>query len=349
MITFQEFLTRVFAQSDAVELPRDLKLMNPRAWEGCQIERTRGEGFQMINSREFDPHDDSLADVDWPASSVSTKLIVIDYDSIKRTIVHLVLDMGRSMEMGTRRVDKIGLLAELACILIKALIEARNHIAAHFFSESRLLRSFGAYEAQGLLIPLLKTIYELGHQGLETDSLWQGSLLEELIKLGRAIFTSRKNKGKPSPAADQDEEDDNGNNEAESGFCKALRAIPRSGEKRLVVIPSDFQNKSEEDFTQLEQLARIHVVCCLVLVQPGDYELPPTDGSIVYQDLTTGERVPVQVDPEQRKQYKDQFETWWNSLKTRLEDAGCRCDLFCTKDPPEEIRNKLAFLLSSKR
>jgi hypothetical protein len=347
MIDFETFLSRILERVSAIAFPSGFQLINPRPLEGSNQQRTGGDGLDPITYEKYDPSQHLLCDVDFLTPFAAKDVTV--YAERTRITACLLLCMGASMQMGTRRVDKIGLLAELVTVLANALQQGRNQLAAQLFSENQLLRTFSAGEAQGLFIPLLRAIYELGHQDAEGGGIWSMTLRQELAKLGKDVFSflSRKSRSEPNNGTESSAIDDQ-NNDGETGFCQAVRTLTSAEEKRLVIVFWDFHGMSDEDFAYFEQLSLSHIVRCAILVQPGDYELPPTNGLSTFEDLTTGEAVTVQVDEAEREKYSIRFAKQSQLLLTRLEEAGCQCEVFCTVDPVDEIREKLMSLLTSK-
>ncbi|RTL36747.1 MAG: hypothetical protein EKK48_26315 [Candidatus Melainabacteria bacterium] len=130
---------------------------------------------------------------------------------------------------------------------------------------------------------------------------------------------------------------------AESGLMLALANVPSNG-RALVFVLSDFANLSQGDMDALLHTASMHDVCCVMLEDRREEELPSGSGVRQLRDLRTGATSVVSLTEQGRKRWREEYRRHKDQVLKQLTDScGCTVWTFRTGDDPAEA---LAMLLA---
>ncbi len=124
----------------AVPIPIGWKASHPLPGVGHRKSRSRGsDGYEIVSREPYEPGD-SIRDIDWVASAQGTDdtLYTIHFEETRSIDVVLLVDVGRSMQFGSVRVDKRVLSAELAASIIASAGKTDDLVSVLCFSQSRV-------------------------------------------------------------------------------------------------------------------------------------------------------------------------------------------------------------------
>lgn len=131
----------------------------------------------------------------------------------------------------------------------------------------------------------------------------------------------------------------------DSGLVEALANLPVN-RKCLVFVISDFGNLAEVETEALTYAACRHDVCCVVLEDLREEELPPGGGVRMFRDLRSGATQSVSLTEDGRRRWRDEYRRSKEALVLLLsESCGCAVWTFRTGVEPAE---SLAMLLAGE-
>jgi uncharacterized protein (DUF58 family) len=132
---------------------------------------------------------------------------------------------------------------------------------------------------------------------------------------------------------------------AETGLMLALANVSSSG-RALVFVLSDFANLSQGDIDALLHTASMHDVCCVMLEDRREEELPFGSGVRQLRDLRTGATRVVSLTEQGRQKWREEYRRHKDQLLKQLtESCGCIVWTFRTGEEPAEA---LAMLLAGE-
>ncbi len=132
---------------------------------------------------------------------------------------------------------------------------------------------------------------------------------------------------------------------ARSGLCQTLENLP-ANRRCLVFVISDFSSLSAKDTRALSIAADTHAICCVLLSDRREEELPAGNGVRVLNDLRTGQIYPAWLTNKSRAAWQEDYQRARQSLLSRLRQAGCHIWQFRTGEEPAF---KLAMLLAGEQ
>lgn len=131
-----------------------------------------------------------------------------------------------------------------------------------------------------------------------------------------------------------------------SGLCQCLQDLP-GNRQNLVFVICDFGVLSDREIEALGLAAQTHQVCCLVLTDRRERELPENgSGLLVVEDMRTGQQHTTWLSEARRAGWRHEYRQAKESLSRRLHSAGCDIWWFATDENPSA---ELAALLSGEK
>lgn len=122
--------------------------------------------------------------------------------------------------------------------------------------------------------------------------------------------------------------------DGESGLVAALASIP-ANRRCLVFVVSDFGNLGEGETEALGQAACRHDVCCVLLEDQREAELPRGVGVRLLRDLRSGKTQAVALTDAGRRQWQEEYRRGRDALLAQLtETCGCTVWPFRTGAEP---------------
>jgi hypothetical protein len=225
--------------------------------------------------------------------------------------VIVLADLSAAMNFGTERTTKRILAAEIQAGILAAAEQRRDNMAAFAYSDAGI-------ESR---LPLQTASRELLH-----EALW--------LYLSAPTATQAQAPSAIPPRASN-----------ESGLVEALQSLPVN-RKCLVFVLSDFGNLAEAETEALTYAACRHDVCCVVLEDRREEELPPGSGVRLFRDLRSGATQTVSLTVSGRRRWRKEFLRGKQALVSLLsESCGCTVWTFRTGAEPAE---SLAMLLAGE-
>jgi len=159
--------------------------------------------------------------------------------------------------------------------------------------------------------------------GVESRMLTQPATMERLQEALWHYLSA-------SPSSSADRQDD------ESGLMLALANVPSYG-RSLIFVLSDFANLSQGDMDALLHAASIHDVCCIMLEDRREEELPSGSGLRQLRDSRTGFTRSVSLTEQGRQKWREEYRRHKDQLIEQLtESCGCTVWTFRTGEDPAE-------------
>jgi uncharacterized protein (DUF58 family) len=235
-----------------------------------------------------------------------TDLVTTVYRDQTPLDVIVVANLAATMEFGTERTTKRILAAEIQAGILAAAEQRRDNIGAIAFSDNRM-------ESR---LPL-----QTASRELLREALWLYLSAQTQTQAPSAI-----------PAID-------------SGLVESLANLPVN-RRCLVFVISDFGNLAEAETEALTYAACRHDVCCVVLEDRREEELPPGGGVRMFRDLRSGATQAVSLTEDGRRRWREEYRRNKEALVLLLsESCGCAVWTFKTGAEPAE---SLAMLLAGE-
>ncbi len=151
---------------------------------GERKSRMRGSnGYEVISRAEYEPGDDPR-DIDWAATAqTGGQTIIVRQEAEAREIdVYIVADLGPTMNFGTTRTTKRGLLAELAGSIVRSAGKTLDRVGLIAYSQHRIVLKRRPTGAARALYPIVADIITANTEG---DKTVGSGLIKSLSSLPR--------------------------------------------------------------------------------------------------------------------------------------------------------------------
>ena len=152
---------------------------------GGHRSRFRGRGMEYVESRAYLAGDD-IRSMDWRVTARSGRPHTKLYREESERRVFLLVDLGPSMQFGTRRSFKSVVAAETAALMCWATVQHGDRLGALVSDGARRLQVRDRKGRSGAL-SVLQALATLGQAGRRTPA-WNGSSLRQALRQARRII-----------------------------------------------------------------------------------------------------------------------------------------------------------------
>lgn len=278
---------------------------------GERKSRMRGSnGYEIMSRCEYEPGDDPR-DIDWAATAqTGGHTIIVRQDAEPREIdVYVLADVSPTMNFGTTRTTKRGLLAELAGSVVKSAGKTQDRVGLIAYSQHNVVLKRRPGGASRALYPIVADIV---------------TAKAESKTIKPEIGTAKG-----------------------SGLTKSLSSLPRK--RSLVFVISDFISLTDQEKAALKRAASRHDVVCVVVQDLRERQLPEGWGPTRLVDLGTGKAKTIWLSNASRAAYATNFDRHKSALLADLKAAHCDTAVFSTEEGRRALQKMMSLFGGHRR
>lgn len=305
--------------------------------------KRKGPGLEFAGQKVYDPADgDDPRRIDYNASAAEAEDEMGDSDLIVQTFkspriirVNVLLDVNKSMNMGTKGSLKSVLGAKCAGCGIKAAKKFNDHAAFVSYTH-KPVTILKAQNAGRIMVSAL------------THAIMDRDFADAVDETGASVISENQSEG--------------------GGLSEALKTIPLKTRNVLIVV-TDFANMDEDDWTALRMAGQQHDTIAVFVQDRRERELPkaPWPGQHYKLEDFRGETRSFWVAPDNSPRwYLNQMRRLFGSVTTReeyaenwrkheanilenLQECGVVPLIVSTDESDEAVQNLLAMLANKLR
>jgi len=255
----------------------------------------RGRGLEFEEARPYQSGDD-YRNIDWRVTARTGKLHTKIFREEREHSVYIVIDAGRSMHFGTKKVFKWVAACRCAAIISWLAVEGRDRVGGLIFGSGPNCLEYRPLSGERGALRLFK-----GFEG---------------VSFGGTV-SGEKNRAGPGCAT-------------LSNALLYLRRIVHPGS--LILIFSDFTKMGEGVHSRLSYLSAHNDVTVFFFYDPLEADLPPA-GDYIYTDGEAILRIDSSNN-SLRKNYQDRFEKRRNAASYLCKRRLIRFWAVSTDDDP---------------
>jgi uncharacterized protein (DUF58 family) len=333
----EEILFEIGERVFAVPIRVLWKSQEPLPRNGERRSQSRGsDGYEIISRQEYELGDDQR-DIDHYSTAQSTDdtIITIKFLEPRDICVETIVDVGLSMQFGTKRVSKGILSAELTGSILACADKTLDRASVTTISATQVEFKVGPRGPKTVFALALAEIIAppdsifVEPQVNDNRTFWQ-SLAAPIHK---AIGKQTAEAKTAIPVA--------------SGMCEALLGL--SKRKSLVFVVSDFLNLTAEEKEALQDAATIHDVICVVIQDERERELPPGPGMYTLRDIVSGKTKTIWLNQANRTQFRLNAQKKLDELTAFFSDANCDWQVFSTEQDMDQVIPQMMQLFGGHR
>ncbi len=330
----QDILSRIGER--IFEMPIEVlwRSLDLTARSGIRRSQSRGtDGFEIASRQEYELGDDPR-EIDHFATAQTgdDTIITVKFQEPRDINIVTLVDVGTTMQFGTRRVIKGELSAELVASILACSNKTQDRTKVITFSETAVESQHGPRGAKNNFAPALESILEPPDASVAAS---QSPRVFGSWKKFRASFSRAETIG--------------GNAESvfESGIRQALQEV--GGKKSLVFLVSDFSNLTSADRESLKDAARVHDLVCVVVQDERERELPSGRGFYTLLDIVSGETKTICLTETNRAKFRENASQKLDELCALFAEAECDWEVFSTEEDFDQVVPKMMRLFGRHR
>ena len=299
--------------------------------------QSRGSGgYEIVSRQEYEIGDDPR-EIDHFATAQSTDdtIITVKFLEPRDICIETIVDVGLSMQFGTKRVSKGILSAELVASILACADETLDRAGVTTVSSTQIEIKVGPAGPKRVFARALTEIIDPPESiFVEPQSKDSQTVRQSLTGWVRKALGQPEAKTQTAiPVA--------------SGLCDALQRLP--SRKSLVFLVSDFLNLTNEEKEALREAALIHEVICVVIQDERERELPAGGGMYTLRDIVSGKTKTIWLNNANRIQYRQNAQNKLDELTAFFSDANCDWQVFSTEQESDEVIPQMMQLFGGHR